>query len=189
MARGGIESGIIADTQESDPGWRMGKQEFQASLAEGGMHHRLARMAGEWEGTFRLWFAADQLACESPQRGSIRSILGGRFLLHEYESSFDGEPIDGVAIYGYHLDEGVCESAWVESFGTGTSIMFSTGTAGEPRLSVLGSYGDGQGGPRWGWRTELEQPDADTLVITMTNITPEGEAVKAVETRYARRPG
>lgn len=150
-------------------------------------------MAGKWDGTFKLWFAADQLACESPQRGSIRSILGGRFLLHEYESSFDGDPISGVAIYGYHLDEDAYESAWVESFATGTSIMFSsgipsTGPGGDPRYAVLGNYGDGQGGPRWGWRTELEQPDADTLIITMTNITPDGVAVKAVETRYARRP-
>ena len=164
----------------------MGKKEFQASLAEGGAHHRLMRMAGEWEGTFKLWFAADRLACESAQRGSIRSILGGRFLLHEYESSFDGEPISGVAIYGCHLDDRAYESAWVESFGTGTSIMFSTGPADDPRYAVLGSYGDGQGGPRWGWRTALEQPDTDTLVITMTNLTPDGEAVKAVETRYDR---
>ena len=65
----------------------MGKKEFEASLADG-RHQRLARMAGEWEGTFKLWFEADKLACESPQRGSIRPVAGGRFLLHEYHSSF-----------------------------------------------------------------------------------------------------
>ena len=164
----------------------MGKKEFEASLAHG-RHQRLARMAGEWEGTFKLWFEAEKLACESPQRGSIRLVAGGRFLLHEYQSSFGDEPIEGVALYGYHLDEDCCESVWAESVGTGTSLMTSVGEKGDPRYSVLGSYGDGQGGPRWGWRTELEQPDTDILVITMTNITPEGEAVKAVETRYRRR--
>ncbi|MFC3549690.1 DUF1579 domain-containing protein [Lysobacter cavernae] len=164
----------------------MGKKEFEASLAEGGAHHRLAQMAGEWAGTFRLWFQPDQLACESPQRGSIRSILGGRFLLHEYQTRFGDDLIDGVALYGVHLDDDAFESAWVESFGTGTSIMFSAGSAGAEHFNVLGSYGDGQGGPRWDWRTEIEQPDADHLVITMTNITPQGEAAKAVEVRYAR---
>ena len=96
----------------------MGKKEFDASLADG-IHQRLARMAGDWQGDFRLWVAPGDPAGEAPQRGTIRSILGGRFLLHEYESSFQGGPIAGVAIYGYHLDDGAYESAWVESFGTG----------------------------------------------------------------------
>lgn len=164
----------------------MGKQAFEASLADG-RHRQLAQMAGDWEGSFRLWFTPDALACEAPQRGRIRSALGGRFLIHEYETRFNDDPIEGVVIYGYHLDDGNWESAWVESFGTGTSIMFSTGNGGNaPHPDMLGSYGDGQGGPRWGWRTRLEQPDPDTLVITMFNITPQGEEMRAVETRYTR---
>lgn len=163
----------------------MGKKEFEASIAEGG-HRRLAQMIGEWEGTFRLWFQPDHVACEAPQRGTIRGILDGRFLLHEYRSRFGDDPIEGVALYGLHLDDNAYESAWVESFGTGTSIMFSAGPATSEHFSVLGSYGDGKGGPRWDWRTEIEQPDADQLIITMTNISPQGEAARAVEVRYRR---
>ncbi|KAF1721777.1 DUF1579 domain-containing protein [Pseudoxanthomonas wuyuanensis] len=163
----------------------MGKQAFEASLAEG-RHRDLARMAGDWSGSFRLWFTPDEPACEAPQRGRIRSVLGGRFLLHEYESRFNDEPIEGIALYGFHLDENAWQTAWVESFGTGTQLMFCAGSGDDPRLNVLGSYGDGQGGPPWGWRTRLEQPDDDTLVITMFNITPAGEEAKAVETRYRR---
>ena len=163
----------------------MGKQAFEASLADG-RHRQLAQMAGDWEGSFRLWFAQDDLACEAPQRGRIRSVLGGRFLTHEYESRFNDETIEGFVIYGYHLDDGNWESAWVESFGTGTSIMFSTGGGSAPYPDVLGSYGDGQGGPRWGWRTRLEQPDPDSLIITMFNLSPQGEEMRAVETRYSR---
>ena len=104
----------------------MGKQAFEASLAEG-RHRQLAQMAGDWEGSFRLWFTPDALAGEAPQRGRIRSAMGGRFLIHEYETRFNDDPIEGVVIYGYHLDDGNWESAWVESFGTGTSIMFMKG--------------------------------------------------------------
>ncbi|MEL1265343.1 DUF1579 domain-containing protein [Pseudoxanthomonas putridarboris] len=163
----------------------MGKQAFEASLAEG-RHRQLARMAGEWEGRFRLWFTPDELACEAAQRGTLRSVLGGRFLLHEYESRFNDEPIEGIALYGFHLDDNEWQAAWAESFGTGTQLMSCVGPGDDPRLDVLGSYGDGQGGPRWGWRTRLEQPDDDTLVITMSNITPQGEEMLAVETRYTR---
>jgi len=160
---------------------------FDISNAEGGAHHRLGQMAGQWEGITQVWFdPAQPPASETPQRGSIRAILGGRFLLHEYETSFGDDVHQGVAIYGLHLDPNAFESAWVDSFHTGTSVIFSTATAQTQKFSVLGSYGDGKEGPPWGWRTEIEQPDTDTLVITMFNITPQGEDAKAVETRYRR---
>ncbi len=165
----------------------MGKQAFETSLADG-IHHRLAQMVGEWEGMTQVWFDPSQPpASETTQRGSIRLILGGRFLLHEYRTSFGDDAHEGVAIYGAHLDADAFESAWVDSFHTGTNVMFSTAKASQGSLfSVLGSYGDGQQGPPWGWRTVIDQLDADTLVITMFNIEPQAEETKAVETRYRR---
>jgi Protein of unknown function (DUF1579) len=155
-----------------------------------GPHARLARMAGDWAGTYRLWFEPGAPISEAPQRGTIRSVLDGRFLLHEYEWRFDDKIRTGIALYGYHLDEARWECAWVDSFHCGSSILFSqtAGVVDPAHLAVLGSYGDGQTppGPRWGWRTEIEQPDDDTLVIVMTNIAPDGEEAKAVEVRYAR---
>ena len=113
-------------------------------------------------------------------------ILGGRFLLHEYETGFGGDAHQGVAIYGLHLDAHAFGSAWVDSFHTGTSVIFSTAAAQASQFWLLGSYGDGQQGPPWGWRTDIDQPDIDTLVITMFNISPQGEEARAVETRYRR---
>ncbi|MEQ1513000.1 MAG: DUF1579 domain-containing protein [Lysobacteraceae bacterium] len=162
-----------------------------AGSAHGGPHQRLARMAGDWEGLYRLWFERDMLAAESGQRGTLRAVLGGRFLLHEYSWEFDGRGYSGVALYGYHIDEKRWECAWVDSFHNGSSIMFShtTGDADPAHFAVLGSYGDGQTppGPRWGWRTEIEQSDDDSLVITMTNISPDGEETRAVEVEYTRK--
>ncbi len=56
----------------------------------------------------------------------------------------------------------------------------------DPRFAALGHYGGGQGGPEWGWRTEITQPDDDTLVIAMFNIEPDGSEMRAVETLYSR---
>lgn len=168
----------------------MSTQDVGAATANG-PHQRLARMAGEWSGVYRLWFEPDMLAAESSQRGSLRTVLGGRFLMHEYTWEFDGRSHAGIALYGYHVDERRWECAWIDSFHCGSAIMFSQAdAAADPaHFAVLGSYGDGQvpPGPRWGWRTRIEQPDEDRLVITMTNCSPDGVETRAVEVDYTRQ--
>ena len=112
-------------------------------------------------------------------------------MLHEYEGSLGGETLQGVAIYGYNQARGRFEAAWVDSFHNGSALMYSVG-AGEPApsrtqlFSALGSYPDPTGGPDWGWRTVIEQPDPDHLTITMYNITPDGQEDLGVETQYTR---
>lgn len=164
----------------------MGKAEFEQSLHSGG-HQVLARMAGEWEGRTQVWFEPDKPAVmDVAQRATVRSILGGRFVLHEYSYGEGDGAGEGIAIYGLHLDADACESAWVDTFHTGTSLMFSKAPRTDAGYKVLTHYGDGKGGPEWGWRTELSQPSDDELLVQMFNILPDGLEAKAVETRYRR---
>lgn len=163
----------------------MGRKEFETSL-QTGPHAGLARLVGEWSGKLRVWFEPGQLAEETGVRGSFRSLLGGRFVLHEYEATCVGETQQGLAIHGYHLDRHRYESAWIDSFHTGTQLMFSTGFPMAALHSVLGSYGGESDGEPWGWRTELDLKSADQLLIRMYNVTPQGEEGLAVEFDYRR---
>lgn len=156
-------------------------QAFQPSPA----HTALAAMAGDWEGRTQVWFEPGTVPDDSPVRGTVRSVLEGRFIVWDYVGSLGGKPLSGQFLIGWHVDKRRFESSWVDSFHTGTSILISNGLPDDPAISVLGHYGP-EGG-EWGWRTafELEAPDA--LVIRAWNIMPGGEDMLAVETRLRRR--
>lgn len=156
------------------------------TAAESAPHVFLASLAGEWKGTAKTYFEPGVLGDESEWRGTIRPILDGWFMLHEYEGAFDRTRHLGAAIIGYNTFHRRYEMAWIDTHHNGTAMMFAIGAKQDARPSMLGSYPDPSGGPDWGWRTELEVRDESTVVVTAYNITPAGEEAVAIETVYRR---
>ncbi len=162
----------------------MEKVKFEQSIQDG-VHSKLAAMAGNWTGTCKVWFGPDTLADESAVEASIRPALGGRFLIHEYRSTFQGKPLEGIALIGFDLSSNEYQLAWADSFHMSTGIMFSVGK-NDDGLQVLGSYSGGEPAERWGWQTEIGLDVNDRLIMTAYNISPAGESVKATEAIFTR---
>ena len=160
-------------------------EKFETSKASGA-HHQLNRLVGEWEGTAKTWFEKDVIGDESPVRGTMKLIMEGRFILHEYHGSLGGKPLEGMAIIGYQLASGKFQSAWIDSFHNGTAIMFSEGKRGDQNLKVLGSYEyiTPELEEKWGWRTEIEVLSDVQLKLIAYNISPDGGEALATEVIY-----
>jgi hypothetical protein len=161
-------------------------QKFEASK-ETGPHAQLAKLTGSWKGISRTWFEPGNPSDESPISGSIKPILGERFVMHEYQSSLGGKALEGIMIIGYHLALEKYQCSWVDSFHNGTAIMFSEGQRKAPQMAFTGEYAyvTPEKEHIWNWRTEIELKD-NTLIITAYNISPEGQEDKATEIVYQR---
>jgi hypothetical protein len=159
---------------------------FEDTTRSGSPHHFFAGLAGGWTGISRLWIEPDKLTDESPVVGTFQLILSGRFVLYLYQGSIQDEPQHGLFTFGYNTLLDRYEASWVDSWHNNTAIMFCTGSPTENGFFVLGSYPDPNGGPDWGWRTEVELVDQDHLLITAYNISPEGDEARATEARLMR---
>jgi Protein of unknown function (DUF1579) len=164
----------------------MAQVPFKESI-ESGEHSRLAKLAGAWRGPTKVWFKPNELGDESETRATFKPVLGGRFMLCEYTGTMGGKPLEGIALYGYSLEEEKYQMAWVDSAHMGTGILFSENNKNTGKFAVTGSWGTIDMPERWGWRTELElAEDGNTLIITAYNITPQGQEAKATETILKR---
>lgn len=153
------------------------------------VHTRLARLTGRWKGTAKTYAdPSNPDAFESaPFEGAISMLLAGRFFRLAYASQAFGQPLAGELTIAYEKGDRIFRMAWIDSLHTSPAILVSESKpTGDGSISATGSYFAGEGQPRWGWRTELDDRSDGVLRIRMFNIEPGAAETIAVDIELTR---
>jgi GrpB-like predicted nucleotidyltransferase (UPF0157 family) len=153
-----------------------------------GIPSRLDRYIGHWVGQNRLWITPTEPVRESATIATVVQAAQGKFVEFRYTWSEEGRPQDGVMLIGQEQSSDKIQAIWIDSWHMGYSVMVCQGQI-DPQgvLKVLGSY-PAPSGLDWGWRINFDPGDADSLHLTMLNISPQGKEELAVEASYRRKP-
>ncbi|MBS2014319.1 MAG: DUF1579 family protein [Deltaproteobacteria bacterium] len=143
----------------------------------------LEGLDGTWTGTTKTWLDPTAPPSEASITATVTTAVE-RWMRIAYTSAVAGKAHTGEMTFGYHADAKQYEMVWLDTFHTGTAMMFCSGTPGAERVEVLGSYAAGP--ERWGWRTLLERPSTGELVVSAVNIDPAGTEYPAIELRLRR---
>ena len=100
--------------------------DMTAAGAPGPQHQALASRAGSWKVEGKMWMAPGADAMPMMGTASTRSLLGGRYIVEEFQSEFMGQPFEGRLMQGYDNVSDKYWSVWVDNTSTGSHVAHGT---------------------------------------------------------------
>ena len=153
-----------------------------------GEHHKLLeKMAGEWNMAIKYRMKCDAPVVESEGTCRRKWILGGRFLLEEFDGGNLGLPFQGLAIYGYDSFEKKYTSVWVDTLNTAITTNMGTCQNSCELITFVGRHGDPWTGVKKTSRgiTHFINDDRHTLELHEPGV--DGKEFKILEIVYTRK--
>jgi len=168
---------------------QMSEQEMMAAYAKyanpGPEHEFLKSMVGSWKAVTKAWMSPGEP--QVSEGTSTRTlILGGRFVMDEFKSTFMDQPFEGFGTTGYDLGKKEYVGTWSDTMGTG--ILMSRGKM-DPSgkvMTMTGSYDDPVNGEKKTMReiTKIVSPNQHVFEIWENQG---GKDVKIMEITYTRQ--
>jgi hypothetical protein len=168
----------------------MGGPEMEAmmkAMTPGEPHKHLAKMAGDWTFTNKMWMDPGQPPMESSGTMHGETILGGRYVQTVWKGDMMGMPFEGHGTDGYDNVAQKYVSSWIDNMGTG--IMYSTGTcdAASQKCESKGTMMDPMTGKESYMRSVISWTGSDSFVTQMYGPDPSGKEFQWMEISVKRK--
>ncbi len=126
----GVTIALQPEAPKQDPGGHgqpdmdQMMQQWMESQKPGKAHETLHKSVGNWNCVIKMMMPG-MPPSESKGKATIKSVLGGKFVLQEFEGDMMGMPMTGMGLTGFDNNRKVFVGTWADSFGT--SIAHMTG--------------------------------------------------------------
>ena len=163
----------------------MGGPEMEAAMkamSPGENHKHIARYAGDWTFTNKMWMDPSQPPAESTGTMHGETILDGRYVQTVWKGNMMGMPFEGRGIDGYDNLAKQYVGSWIDNLGTG--IIHFTGTCenGGKVCTMKGDMLDPMTGQKSYMRTVTTWTDDKNFKFEMFGPLPDtGKEVKMME--------
>ena len=147
----------------------------------GEQHKHIARYAGDWTYTGKMWMDPSQPPTESTGTMHGEMIFGGRYTQTIWKGSFMDMPFEGRGTNGYDNLAKQYVGTWIDSMSTG--IMYSTGTcdASGMRCEDKGEYMDPMTGQKSYMRSVITWTGDKSFKMESYGPGPDGKEMKNME--------
>ncbi len=110
------------------------QQAMMKAMAPGEHHKHLARFAGKYEYTSKMWMAPGAPPMESKGTSESKMMLGGRYLQDKVDGNYGGMPFEGRGWAGYDNMAGKYVMVWIDNMGT--MILVAEGSCSEDGKTI-----------------------------------------------------
>ncbi|MES1243043.1 MAG: DUF1579 domain-containing protein [Acidobacteriota bacterium] len=177
----GVVAPVLAQQDKNAAPPAMDMDAMMKAAQPGEQHKHLARMAGDWEYTSKMWMAPGQAPEESKGTMHGETLMGGRYVQHHWKGNMAGMSFEGMGTEAYDNTTKQFVSSWIDNMGTG--IMFSKGScdAAGKVCTMTGDMPDPMGGGNVTTKMVLTWADNDHFKNEMFMKDPSGGEMKMME--------
>jgi len=164
----------------------MAEMEAMMKLAEPGEpHEELAMQAGIWQTTMKSYMEPGKPPMVIKGESTMKTIMGGRFLIGRFYSDFMGMPFEGMLIQGFDNLSQEYWTIWVDSMRTDYSV--STGhESADGTLELHGVVKDLRTPAGRPFHSVAKMMSDDTMQFRMYDTASDGSEVLVLEVDYTR---
>ena len=157
------------------------------AMTPGDNHKFLAGLVGNWSAKMKMWMEPGAEPQENSGTVKRRMIMGGRYLLEEFEGTYNGMPFQGLGHTGYDNVTKQFVGSWMDNFGTG--ILINHGQRDGDTLTMQGEMASPMGGGNMKLRMVTRMVDKDNQIfeyyVVMAPGMPEMKQMVINYTRVA----
>jgi len=185
----------FAQTKDKPKAGMPSKEDQQKMMADmmkmmqpGPQHEVLAKMAGDWTMTGKIWMDPNSPGEEmKPGTQHSEMILGGRYLSSVNQGEMMGMPFEGHGMMGYDNFKKQYQMTWIDNMGTTISTASGTADATGKVITLMGKMDDPSTGKK-----DLDVKYVYTLkddkTVGFAMFEPkDGKDVKVMDMTYAKK--